>query len=141
VDPADLEALRAALDVPGVVHAALAGSQARGTARPGSDVDIAVWMDLQLTPDARLALGGRLHEAATRALGGRAVDLIDLHRASPTVCHRAIRDRVVLVERDRDERVRLDTRALIAYWDTEALRRVVAEATRKRLAEGSFGRP
>lgn len=141
VDTAVLDALRTALDVPGVVHASLVGSQARGTARPDSDVDLAVWLDPRLDAQQRLALAGRLHEAATAAVGGRPVDLIDLHRASPTVRHRAISDRVTLVERDRDERVRRDTAALIEYWDTEPLRRTFAEATRRRIEEGTFGRP
>lgn len=140
MDSAVLDALRAALDVPGVVHASLVGSQARGTARPDSDVDVAVWFAPDLDAQQRLSLAGRLHEAATAAVRGP-VDLIDLHRASPTVCHRAISDRVTLVERDFHERVRRDTAALIEYWDTEPLRRTFAEATRRRIEEGSFGRP
>lgn len=51
IDEAALEELADALNHDGVVAAMLIGSQARGTAGPLSDVDIAVWHDPKL--DAR----------------------------------------------------------------------------------------
>jgi hypothetical protein len=49
--------------------------------------------------------------------------------------------REMIVERERDERVRLETRALLEYLDTAPLRRLAGEALRRRLQEGRFGRP
>lgn len=52
LDAAALRRLRRALDVEGVAAAMLVGSQARGTAGPLSDVDVAVWHDRGLDPGA-----------------------------------------------------------------------------------------
>lgn len=47
-----LKALRPLLEREGVRHLVLFGSQARGTAAPGSDVDIAI----EVMPDSRFSL-------------------------------------------------------------------------------------
>lgn len=54
----------------------LFGSVARGTARPDSDLDLAIDLGRPLTVDDRLALVDALAAAS-----GRPVDLIDLRRA------------------------------------------------------------
>lgn len=56
------------------------------------------------------------------------------------MCQRAIRDGKRLVERDHDERVRLETRALLEYLDTEPLRVELGRGMRRRTREGRFGR-
>lgn len=68
-----------------VVTAYLSGSQARGDAAAGSDIDIAV---LLASADQGTLLGplSRLSSLLERELG-KAVDLVDLRAASPDLVH------------------------------------------------------
>jgi predicted nucleotidyltransferase len=116
------------------------GSQARGDAGRLSDVDLGVWLAPgppgERTLDRQLTLAG----AAAGALGTDEIDLIVLNAAPPLLRHRAIRDGVLILERDRAARVRLEARALLDYLDTSPLRAVLARGLRERLAEDRFGR-
>jgi len=81
-----------------------------------------------------------LAQGAGRALGTDEIDIVMLNRAPPLMRHRAIRDGKRLVERDRDERVRLETRAILDYLDTAPLRAELGRGVRRRIREGRFGR-
>lgn len=63
-----------------------------------------------------------------------------LDHAPPLMRHRAIRDGKRLIERDHDERVRLETRAIIEFLDTAPLRAEFGRGVRRRMGEGRFGR-
>ncbi len=132
--------LARATDVPGVVAASLIGSQARATAGPLSDVDVAVWLDPGLGARRRSEISVRLRAATAAALGTDAIDLIVLNEASPLMRHRAMRDGIRLVERERALRVRLEARGLLDYLDTAALRARLDAGVAHRLDEGRFGR-
>lgn len=138
---ADRARLAAVLDREGVVAASLIGSQARGSAGPASDVDLAVWLDRGLDDDDRAALRDALLAAAAEVLGRDDVDVVVLDEAPPLLRHRATRDGVRLVERDVDERVRRETAALLEYLDTAPLRALRARTLDRRLGEDRFGRP
>jgi uncharacterized protein len=140
VDEAARARLAKALDREGVVAAMLIGSQARGNPGPLSDVDIAYWHEAKLDPEARLKLRLDLLGAAIDVLGTDQVDMVPLNEAPPLLRHRAIRDRVLLVERDRDERVRLETKAVLDYLDTKPLRATLRAGVKRRLEEDRFGR-
>lgn len=140
IDAAASERLARALDVPGVVAAALIGSQATGRAGPLSDVDVAVWLDPGLDWRERVERSLKLGEAASAALRTDEVDLIVLNDASPLMRHRAMRDGVRLVQRDFGARVRLEARGLLDYLDTAPLRATLAAGVARRIAEGRFGR-
>ncbi len=144
VVPAIDGALRAGLvrrlDAPGVVAASLIGSQASGRAGPLSDVDIAVWLAPELDLDQRHERQLELLRAASEALGTDEVDLVVLNDSTPLMRHRAMRDGIRLVERDREARVRLEARGLLDYLDTAPLRATLAEGVNRRIAEGRFGR-
>lgn len=140
VDAAARERLGAALDREGVVAAMLIGSQARGNPGPLSDVDIAYWHDPGLDREARWGLRSALLGAAEEALGTSAIDIVPLNEAPPLMQQRSMRDAVPLVERDRAERVRLETRAMLDYFDTEPLRATLRQGLQQRIAEGRFGR-
>jgi len=73
----------------------LHGSQAKGTAKPGSDYDIAV-----LRREGALDADQMLHLLLDlgQALGSERVDLVDLHRASPLLKYEAVRSAQVLYE-------------------------------------------
>lgn len=140
IDDAALERLSEALDREGVVAAMLIGSQAQGTAGPLSDVDIAVWHDPELDARGRFDLQVALASDAGDALDTDEIDVVMLNHAPPLLRHRAIRDGKRLVERDHDERVRLETRAILDYLDTAPLRAELGRGVRRRMEEGRFGR-
>lgn len=136
IDAAALKRLRDALDRDGVVAAMLIGSQARGATGPLSDVDIAIWHDPALDSRGRLDLQLSLAQDAGRALGTDEIDIVMLNHAPPLMRHRAIRDGKRVLERDRDERVRLETRAILDYLDTAPLRAELGRGVRRRMEEG-----
>ena len=140
LDDAALARLARALDRDGVVAAMLIGSQARGTAGPLSDIDLAFWHEPSLESAERVQLRLELARDAARALGTDEIDIIPLNHASPLVRQRAIRDGRPLLERDRKARVRLEARAIVEYLDTIPLRAELARGQRNRLREGRFGR-
>lgn len=140
LDDAALGRLARVFDRDGVVAAMLIGSQARGTAGPLSDVDVAFWHEPSLNDAELLALRLELARDAAGALGTDEVDVLPLNRASPLIRHRAIRDGRRLLERDRKACVRLEARAIVEYLDTIPLRAELARGQRNRIREGRFGR-
>jgi predicted nucleotidyltransferase len=140
VEAAARKRLAVALDREGVVAAMLIGSQAREAAGPLSDVDIAVWHEPGLDSAQRFRLQLDLLAAAEAALGTGEIDLVMLNGAPPLFRQRALRDGVRLIERDGEERVRLETRTIIDYCDTVPLRAELGRALRRRIEEGTFGR-
>jgi predicted nucleotidyltransferase len=141
LDAPALARLMAVLDVPGVVSALLFGSQARGRARPLSDIDVAVWLQPDTTPRDRYERQLRLISDASQALGTDEVEVVVLNDATPLLRHRAMRDGVRLLDRDRRTRVRLEVRATLEYLDTAPLRATLQDGLRRRIAEDRFGRP
>ena len=139
-DAAVLGRLSNALDREGVVAAMLIGSQAGGNPGPLSDVDIGIWHDPGLDARGRFDLQLDLAGEITSLLGTDEVDLVLLNNAPPLMRHRAIREGKRLVERDHDERVRLETRAILDYLDTAPLRVELGRGVRRRMKEGRFGR-
>ncbi|HSO33334.1 MAG TPA: nucleotidyltransferase domain-containing protein [Labilithrix sp.] len=105
--------------VSGLVAAYLFGSHARGEARQGSDVDIALWLhDAPATlDDLQLDLAADLEREL-----GVPVDIVILNGAPSDLVHRVLRDGVLLVERDRSARVRLEVRARNDYFDLLPMR-------------------
>ena len=117
VSPELLDATREALEP----HAAelacayLFGSEARGDARAGSDVDIAVLYRQAPSPSLD-GLGLDLVAALEQRLG-RTVDVVVLNRASPDLVHRVLRDGVLVMETDREARVRFEVKSRAEYFD------------------------
>jgi hypothetical protein len=141
IDAAGRERLVAALDRDGVVAAMLIGSQARGNPGPLSDVDIAYWHVPGLGREQGWELRMALLDAAEEVLRTSQIDMVPLNEAPPLMQQRSIRDAVLLVERDRDERIRLETRALLNYMDTQPLRTAVRQRLKRLFEEDRFGRP
>jgi uncharacterized protein len=105
----------------------LFGSSAAGTARRGSDADIAILFDEVPAPGVLDLLCERLGAAAERP-----VDLVVLNSAPPLLAREVIaRGRLLLCREDGD-RVQFETRTTARYQDTAHLRRVQYAYLRER---------
>jgi len=132
--------LIAALALEQICAAYLFGSQASGTAGPLSDTDLAVLVEPAAGVDERFRLRLELIAQATRLLQTNRVDVIVLNDAPILLRHRVIRDGELLLEREREQRVRFETATILEYLDTRPLRAELARGVQGRLAEGTFGR-
>jgi predicted nucleotidyltransferase len=104
-----------ALGAPGVVAVYLFGSEARGTARPDSDVDVALLYakePAETLDSPRLALEGDLER-----LLGRPVQVVVLNSAPADLVHRVLRDGRLLFEADRSARIAFEVAARNEYFD------------------------
>jgi predicted nucleotidyltransferase len=99
-----------------VVAAYLFGSVARGTAHPGSDVDIAVLLTKEPSTFDELPLG--LEADLERALG-LPVQVVVLNTAPPDLVHRVLRDGRLVLDRDRSQRIRFEVRSRNLFFDVE----------------------
>ncbi len=117
--------------------AVLFGSAATGTLLPMSDVDVGIYVTRDLPLEELGVLISRLEKAV-----GRSVDVVvvnDLPRTSPLLAFESVVKGRLLFARDMNRYVEFKTRCMLAYMDTEPLRRMVDEAFRRRVATGHIG--
>jgi hypothetical protein len=110
-----LEGFAEAAASEGVVAAYLFGSEARGEARPSSDVDLAV-LFAQLPPATLAHPAVRLAGEMERRLG-RPVDVVVLNTAPVDLVHRVLRDGRLLLDRDPSRRIGFEIKARNDYFD------------------------
>lgn len=115
--PIDVVALRATLRRHGVVFALIFGSQANGTARADSDVDLAVWAPAALDD---WALRGDLPDA---------VDLTVLGDAPEWLAGRVACEGTVILDEDPKARV---------HWQADTRKRYLDEAFRRERFRADF---
>lgn len=114
-----VEQARQVLEQAGVDFALLFGSQADGTARLDSDVDIAFWGPANLDDwDLRARLPGT-------------VDLVDLRRAPDHLAGRIALTGVVIIDANPAARVR---------WQADTRKRYLDEEFRRRQFRHDFAR-
>lgn len=99
----------------GLVAVYLFGSAARGTAGPGSDVDIGLLY--RTAPPVTLLDQPFGLAADLSAAIGREVDLVVMNGAPVDLIKRILRDGEVLIERDRSARIAFEVRARNEYFD------------------------
>ncbi len=126
MDPAAIELqlrefLTANAEREGIAAAYLFGSVARGTARPGSDVDVGILYSEE-PPRTLKGLGLDL-EGDLEDILELPVQLVVLNRAPVDLVIRVLRDGKLLVNRDRSKRVRFEVRARNEFWDLEPILR------------------
>jgi hypothetical protein len=123
-----------------VLEAYLFGSQARGSARAHSDVDVAVYVGEPRPPASAFGYTADLTAAMMRALRIDRVDVVLLNEASPLLYHRVLRDGVRVLSRDLRATTKREGRALSRYCDYLPQLRKIEAAHRARTEAGLFGR-
>ena len=101
----------------GIAAAYLFGSVARGTARPGSDVDVGI-LYLKDPPLTLEGMGFGL-EGEMESLLGNPVQVVVLNHVSVDLLIRVLRDGKLLVDRDRSARIRFEVKTRFKFWDLE----------------------
>jgi predicted nucleotidyltransferase len=99
----------------GVVAVYLFGSVARGDAREGSDVDLAVLL-AEDPPRTLDGLGLDLADELQAELGSP-VQVVVMNAAPCDLTHRILRDGRLLVDREPSVRIRFEVRARNEYFD------------------------
>jgi predicted nucleotidyltransferase len=105
----------------GIVAVYLFGSVARGTAGPGSDVDLGILFDA--APPRTLAAQPYDLEADLERALGRPVDIIVLNTAPSDLRSRVLRDGQLIVDRDRSARIAFEVRTRNEAFDLEPVLR------------------
>jgi predicted nucleotidyltransferase len=105
----------------GITAAYLFGSVARGEARAGSDVDVAV-LTAAGPPPGLDGLYLALADALEQHLGRR-VQVVVLDRAPLDLVHRVLRDGRLLLDRDPSRRIAFEVRARREYFDLQPILR------------------
>lgn len=102
----------------GVQFAYLFGSQATGRARPDSDIDVAVHLDLRSPASASLDTSLRLARKLESAAGMGPIEaLVVLNEAPLRLTGRVLRDRLIVYSADEPARVRYESETLRRFLD------------------------
>jgi len=109
----------------------LFGSEAQGTARPDSDVDLAALFRGRPAPLDILGARGDLEDIL-----GREVDLVDLDRTSPILAMQVLRHGRLLVDGAPKRRIAFFSRTLNLYDDLKIQRREAERALIARFTGG-----
>jgi predicted nucleotidyltransferase len=116
----------------------LFGSRIKGRPRSDSDLDLAVAFPRNMDEWSRELLRREVIDRLVDELGvlGESADIVELDRASSGVAFSALRDGVRVIERDREERVALESRIMSTYWDDEPRRAIFRQAAAVRAPRG-----
>ncbi len=121
-----------------VVFAYLFGSHATGEARPGSDIDIAVYLDETAPQDTHLDLSLRLAGRLEAGAGMGPIEaLVVLNDAPLPLAGRIRRQRRIIYSHDEPTRVRYESRIARLFNDFELH---AGERDRERLRAIAEGR-
>ena len=96
---------------PGIVLAVMFGSHARGTARPESDIDLAVRVGAMAPGELDLVLA-RLERAT-----GMTIDVVYLDALPPLVRFEIARDGVLLLQRTPHTWPDFRAKAMLDWWE------------------------
>lgn len=101
-----------------VAAAWLFGSEARGEARPGSDLDIGLLLRTRgkTALDCHRLLGSIAAELESVA-PGRPIDLVLLEPQGPVFCHRVLSEGLLVYDADADRRIDFESDTYVRYFD------------------------
>ena len=121
---------RTGTGLPGIDVLVLFGSQAKASARAGSDIDLAIGLC-----DRDASTRRAVEVAFARTTGGRA-DVVFLDDAPPQLRFEIARSGVLLIERTAGAWARERARAMVDWWDWAPMaRRLHARAVARLRAE------
>jgi predicted nucleotidyltransferase len=132
------EQLKQVFQKEGVTLAYLFGSQARRTAGPQSDIDIAALFSQE--PQNCFAKRISLASSIENALRLRNADLICLHEAPPLLRHRAVLSGKLLYAATPSTKREMELRALQEYEDFKYHLSTANTSMRRHIARKSFGK-
>lgn len=138
MDSLDREILRCAEPIEGIAALLVFGSRARGTARPDSDLDVAV-LPASEDSGARRRLQSALAVAVADLAPVGRVDVVLLDEAPELLRQRVFETGRLLLCRDRIALRDLRVRTMREHGDREWARDLMMEAQRRRLERGDFG--
>jgi len=102
---------------PEVLEAYLFGSCAAGRSQPHSDIDVAVYIDLERAGRPDYGYQASLTAALMSALATNEVDVVVLNQAPPLLYHRILRDGRRILARDLAGTTTREGQALSRYCD------------------------
>jgi len=105
----------------GVEAAYLFGSQAKGTAKPGSDIDVGVLYARR--PAGKLDSKPMLLEGELERALQQPVQVVVLNTAPVDLAIRVLREGELLLENNREARIRFEVRTRNEFFDLEPILR------------------
>ena len=100
-----------------VAFAYLFGSQAKGTAGPLSDIDIAVYLDEEAAADKRFDSRLEVLGELTDLYKTDQVDLVVLNDAPPLLAHRILKEGLLVFSDNEKVRLEYEVKAVLQYLD------------------------
>jgi predicted nucleotidyltransferase len=134
----DREILQRIEPIPGIAALLMFGSRARGTARPDSDLDVAVLPTADDAASRRKLQTSLAVALADLAPGGR-VDVVLLDESPELLRQRVFETGRLLLCRDRLALRDLRVQTMREHGDREWARRLMREAQQRRLERGEPG--
>jgi predicted nucleotidyltransferase len=125
---------------PEVLEAYVFGSVARGQSGQISDIDVAVYVDPQMTARAPYGYAADLSTALGTALERNDIDVVVLNDAPPLLYHRVLTGGARILSRDLRATTTREGRALSRYCDYLPQLTLIDAAVSARLARDTFGR-
>lgn len=123
MEPSLVVAIASALAAePAVFDAYVFGSVARGETRPGSDLDVAVFLDPSAPVPGPWGWAASVNTRLVAALGRNDVDVAVLNRATPLLYHRVLRDGVLVLTRNPVATAERELQARSRWLDWQACR-------------------
>jgi predicted nucleotidyltransferase len=111
---------------PDLVASYLFGSQATGRAGFLSDVDVAVLLRGEVSPEKYGDIKLNLIQNLSHLFGREDIDVVILNDASPLLRHRVLSSKKLLSNAEDRLRVRFEAESILDYLDTQPLRKTAS---------------